>query len=174
MRRYETIYILRPTLSEDEVNEVVEGANSILTNDNGQIISLDKWGARTLAYLIQKETQGYFVYCDYATEPANVTEMERKFKIDESVMKYMTVKLADSIDSDGIDAARGEYEAAVVAAAEAEAEAEAAKEAEEQKESKPKVTEATKTSEDAKTSEATEATVESEEKSETKNEEKSD
>jgi len=180
MRRYETIYILRPTLSEDEVNEVVEGANSILTNDNGQIISLDKWGARTLAYLIQKETQGYFVYCDYATEPANVTEMERKFKIDESVMKYMTVKLADSIDSDGIDAARGEYEAAVVAAAEAEAEAEAAKEAEEQKESKPKVTEATKTSEAtktteaAKTSEATEATVESEEKSETKNEEKSD
>lgn len=159
MRRYETIYILRPTLSEDEVNEVVESANSILTNTKGQIISLDKWGLRTLAYLIQKETQGYYVYCDYATEPVNVTEMERRFRIDESVMKYMTVKLADSIDSDGIDAARGEYEAAVVAAAEAEAESEAAKEEEEQKKSKPTVTKTTETTE------ATEASEKSEEKS---------
>ena len=154
MRRYETIYILRPTLSEDEVNAVVESANSILNNDNGQIISLDKWGLRTLAYLIQKETQGYYVYCDFATEPGNVTEMERKFRIDESVMKYMTVKLADSIDTEGIEAARGEYEAAVVAAAEAEAEA--AKQEEEQTTSKPAVTKSTESTEKSADSEETE------------------
>ncbi len=128
MRRYETIYILRPTLSEDEVTEVIDGTNAILTTGNGQVISIDKWGLRTLAYLIKKETQGYYVYCDYATDPANVTEMERKFRIDESVMKYMTVKLADSISSEGVEAARGEYEAAIVAAAKAEEEAEAQKE----------------------------------------------
>ena len=50
MRRYETIYILRPTLSEDEVTAVIEGTNTILSTDDGQIISLDKWGLRTLAY----------------------------------------------------------------------------------------------------------------------------
>ncbi len=138
MRRYETIYILRPTLSEDEVTAVIDNANTIITSDGGQIISLDKWGLKTLAYLIKKETQGYYVYCDYATEPANVTEMERKFRIDESVMKYMTVKLADSIDDEGITAARGEYEAAVIAAAEAE---EAGKEETEQTETKAKATE---------------------------------
>ncbi len=124
MRRYETTYILRPTLSEDEVTAVIEATNSVLSGDNGQIIALDKWGVRTLAYLIQKETQGYYVYCDYATSPVNVSEMERKFRIDDSVMKYMTIKLSDSIDAEGVEAARGEYEAAVIAAAKAQEEAE--------------------------------------------------
>lgn len=133
MRRYETIYILRPTMSEDEVTAVIDNTNDILATDGGQIISLDKWGLRTLAYLIKKESQGYYVYCDYATDPANVTEMERKFRIDDSVMKYMTVKLADSINEEGIVAARGEYEAAVIAAAQAE---EANKQEEEQVEAK--------------------------------------
>ena len=147
MRRYETIYILRPTLSEDEVNTTIDSANSILKNDNGEIISFDKWGLRTLAYLIQKETQGYYVYCDYATEPGNVAEMERKFRIDESVMKYMTVKLADSIDKEGIEAARGEHEAAAIAAAEAEAEA--AKQEEEKDTPKPAPSEASEESDKA-------------------------
>ncbi len=124
MRRYETIYILRPTMSEDEVNAAIENTNAILTTDGGQVISLDKWGIRTLAYLIKKESQGYYVFCDYATDPANVSEMERKFRIDEAVMKYMTVKIADSISDEGVEAARGEYQAAIVAAEEAEKEAE--------------------------------------------------
>ncbi len=123
MRRYETIYILRPTLSEDEINSIIEGTNAILGTDAGQIITLDKWGLRKLAYLIKKESQGYYVFCDYATSPANVSEMERKFRIDDNVMKYMTVKLADSITEEGIEAARGEHEAAKAAKAAAEAEA---------------------------------------------------
>jgi small subunit ribosomal protein S6 len=152
MRRYETIYILRPTMSEDEVNAVIENTNSILNSGDGQTISLDKWGVRTLAYLIHKETQGYYVFCDYATESENVTEMERKFRIDDSVMKYMTIKLADSIDAEGIEVARGEYEAAVVAAAEAEAEA--AKQEDEARKPSSETTEA------AKTEEVTEASQE--------------
>jgi small subunit ribosomal protein S6 len=123
MRRYETIYILRPTLSEDEVNEVIEKANAILCTDGGEIIANDKWGLRKLAYLIKKETQGYYVFCDYGTPSANVTEMERIFRIDDAVMKYLTIKVTDSIDAEGIEAARNEYEAAKVAAAQAEEEA---------------------------------------------------
>ncbi|MBU1140170.1 MAG: 30S ribosomal protein S6, partial [Proteobacteria bacterium] len=80
MRRYETIYILRPTLSEDEINTIIENSSSIIRTGNGQIISVDKWGMRKLAYLIKKESQGFYVYCDYATDPANVAEMERKFR----------------------------------------------------------------------------------------------
>jgi small subunit ribosomal protein S6 len=145
MRRYETIYILRPTMSEDEVTAVIDNTNAVLTTDGGEVISLDKWGLRTLAYLIKKESQGYYVYCDYATDPANVTEMERKFRIDESVMKYMTVKLTDSINEEGIVAARGEYEAAVIAAAQAEEEA--SKQEEEQAEPKKEVAKTEKTAE---------------------------
>ncbi|MEN8199226.1 MAG: 30S ribosomal protein S6 [Thermodesulfobacteriota bacterium] len=128
MRRYETIYILRPTLSEDEVTATIEMANDVLSTDDGQVIALDRWGVRKLAYLIKKETQGYYVFCDYATAPDNVLEMERKFRIDDAVMKYLTVKVADTIDSEGIETARGAYEAAKVAAAEAEEEAEQAEE----------------------------------------------
>ncbi len=122
MRRYETIYILRPTLSEDEINTLIESTNTVLGTDAGQIISLDKWGLRKLAYLIKKEAQGYYIFCDYATDPKNVAEMERKFRIDDAVMKYMTVKLADSITEEEIEAARGEHEAAKAAAVAAEEE----------------------------------------------------
>jgi small subunit ribosomal protein S6 len=150
MRRYETIYILRPTMSEDEVTTLIDSTNAVLATDGGQVISLDKWGLRTLAYEVKKESQGYYVYCDYATDPANVTEIERKFRIDDSVMKYMTVKLADSIDEEGIVAARGEYEAAVIAAAQAE---EAKEQEEVQTEPKKEVTK----TEEAKTEETKEA-----------------
>jgi small subunit ribosomal protein S6 len=128
MRRYETIYILRPTSSEDEVTEVIEKTNAILCTGEGQIIAVDRWGLRQLAYLIKKETQGYYVCCDHATDPANVTEMERIFRIDDAVMKYMTIKIGDSIDTEGIESARGEYEAAKVAAAQAEDEGQAEEE----------------------------------------------
>ncbi len=121
MRRYETIFILRPTLSEDEINTIIENSNTIIGTGGGQTISLDKWGLRKLAYLIKKESQGYYVYCDYATDPANVAEMERKFRIDDTVMKYMTVKLADAITEEEIEAARGEHEAAKARAEAAEA-----------------------------------------------------
>ncbi|AGF79335.1 SSU ribosomal protein S6P [Desulfocapsa sulfexigens DSM 10523] len=123
MRRYETIYILRPTMSENEITAVIENTNTILGTEGGQMISLDKWGVRTLAYEIKKETLGYYVYCDYACDPDNVIEMERRFRIDDSVMKYMTVKLEESIDEEGIVSARGEYEAAAIAAAKRAAEA---------------------------------------------------
>jgi small subunit ribosomal protein S6 len=124
MRRYETIYILRPTLGEEEINKLVEKTNSILTSGDGEIITLDKWGLRKLAYLIKKESNGYYIFCDYGTEPENVTEMERKFRIDDAVMKYMTLKIADSIDAEGIETARGDYEAAKDAAARRAAEQE--------------------------------------------------
>ena len=158
MRRYETIYILRPTMNEDEINAVLENTNSILATDGGQMISLDKWGLRTLAYEVKKETQGYYIYCDYATNPANVSEMERKFRIDEAVMKYMTVKLTDSIDEEGIAAARNDYEAAIVAAAKAEEEASTQEETVTEDKKAPEAKKATEATDATKATDATEAT----------------
>ena len=155
MRRYETIYILRPTLSEDEVTEVIEKTNAILCTGEGQVIAVDRWGLRKLAYLIKKESQGYYVFCDHGTDPANVTEMERIFRIDDAVMKYMTVKVADVIDAEGIEAACGEYEAARVAAAVAEEEAHKEEEAPKQTEKPAEVKTADKP--EAKTADKPEA-----------------
>jgi small subunit ribosomal protein S6 len=106
MRRYETIFILRPNVGEDEINRVVENTTKIILDEKGSIIELEKWGMKKLAYLIKKESLGYYVYCDYAGTPAAVAEIERKFRIDDSVLKYLTIKTANSITEEGIQEAQ--------------------------------------------------------------------
>ena len=105
MRRYETIFILRPNAGEDEINRVVESTSQIILDEKGTIIEMDKWGMKKLAYLIKKESLGYYVYCDYAGTPAAVSEIERKFRIDDTVLKYMTIKTAKSITEEDIQEA---------------------------------------------------------------------
>lgn len=102
MRRYETIFILRPSLNEEQINTIVENSGSIITGDNGKIIELSRWGMKKLAYPIKKELQGFYVFCDYSGTPEAVAEMERKFRIDDAILRYMTVKTADSITDDEI------------------------------------------------------------------------
>ncbi len=104
MRRYETIFIIRPNVAEDEIEAVISKTNSIIEGDGGTIIKIDKWGLKKLAYLIKKESQGYYVYIDYGAIPASVTEMERIFRIDDKVLKYLTVKLDDSCDPEAVKA----------------------------------------------------------------------
>lgn len=122
MRRYETIYILRPSLGENEITTIIENTNQIITDVEGSIISLQKWGMKKLAYLIKKESQGYYVYVDYTATPEAVAEMERKFRIDDAVLKYLTVKLADAITAEQVAAAADEAEAKLAAKAEEDAE----------------------------------------------------
>jgi len=105
MRRYETIFILRPNVGEDEITRVIESTTKIILDQGGTIIELNKWGMKKLAYLIKKETLGYYVYCDFAGTPAAVTEIERKFRIDDSVLKYMTIKTEASISEEEIQEA---------------------------------------------------------------------
>ncbi len=102
MRRYETIYILRPSLNEEEINTIVDNSTAVITGDGGQIIELDRWGMKKLAYPIKKEIQGFYVYSDYSGTPEAVAEMERKFRIEDAVLRYMTIKTADVITEEEI------------------------------------------------------------------------
>ena len=102
MRRYETIFIIRPGAGEEEIKKIVETTSQIIVGDGGSIIELNRWGVKSLAYLIKKESLGYYVFCDYAGTPAAVAEIERKFRIDDAVLKYMTIKTADSITEEEI------------------------------------------------------------------------
>ena len=119
MRRYETIVILRPNSGEEEINRVIETTTGIITDEKGSIIELNKWGMKKLAYLIKKESLGYYVYFDYAATPAAVSEIERKYRIDDVVLKYMTIKTAAAITEEGVAEA-----VAAVSAREASAAAE--------------------------------------------------
>ena len=119
MRRYETIFIVRPNVAEDEIEAVINKTSSIIEGDGGTIIKIDKWGLKKLAYLIKKEAQGYYVHIDYAAIPASVSELERIFRIDDKVLKYLTVKLDDSCDPEAIMEELAEAESAKTAAEDA-------------------------------------------------------
>ncbi len=118
MRHYETTYILRPNLGEDQFTEIIERTNAIVTDDDGSIIDIDHWGIKKLAYEIKKETPGYYVYINYAAHGTTVSEIERIFRIDDRLLRYLTIKLADAIDEAGVEKAK-ELIAAEAAAAEA-------------------------------------------------------
>ncbi|MFZ5796967.1 MAG: 30S ribosomal protein S6 [Thermodesulfobacteriota bacterium] len=114
MRRYETTYILRPTLGEEQFSEIIERTNKIIKEDGGAVINLERWGTKKLAYEIKKEAFGHYIYFDYAALGSSVHEMERIFRIDDRVLRYLTVKLSDAIDEATI---ASETERAVATAA---------------------------------------------------------
>ena len=105
MRRYEMISIFRPGLGEDAVNAIVENTRKIIEDDQGTVISCTRWGMKKLAYPIKKEKQGLYYFYEYAASPAAISEIERKFRIDDGVLKYLTVKIADDISAEELDAA---------------------------------------------------------------------
>lgn len=104
MRHYETTYILRPNLGEEQFTEIIDRTNAIVTNDNGSVICLDRWGIKRLAFEINKEIQGYYVYLNYAAPGHTVDEIERIFRIDDRVLRYLTVKLGDVMNAEAIEA----------------------------------------------------------------------
>jgi len=122
MRRYELIYILRPSLGEEQINTITEYTTQNILDENGTIIDLNKWGMKKLAYNIKKESQGYYIYCEFAGSPAAVAEIERRFRIDDGVLKYLTIKTADFMTEEAIQQAIGESEAKKALAAQADEE----------------------------------------------------
>ena len=134
MRRYETFIICDPDISESQRAPVLDRVNEQIGQFNGFLVEADEWGSRKLAYLIKKKNRGYYVRFDYCGPSELVDEMERFFRIDDRVMKYMSVLADKEPDVEKIkeEMAAAEQqkkeaaEAAAAAAAAAAAEAEAA------------------------------------------------
>ena len=110
MRRYETILIAHADLSEDELSNLVTRYGAVVTGQKGVLINVERWGKRRLAYIIKKQTRGFYILIDYAGESAVVKELERNLKIDDKILKFMTV-LKDGV----VDAASLEKEIAEAA-----------------------------------------------------------
>ena len=98
MRRYETIFIVPVDLGNDELMELIERYKTIITDMKGTVVKIEKWGQRKLAYEIKKQTKGFYILIDFTAVSAVVTELERKFKIDDRILKFITVKRADKVD----------------------------------------------------------------------------
>ena len=93
MRRYETIIIIDPDLSAEGREPVLERVKDVIAQQGGYLAFIDDWGTRKLAYEIKKKERGYYVRFDFCGTGAVVDEIERFFRIDDRVLKYMTVLL---------------------------------------------------------------------------------
>jgi len=112
MRRYETIIIIDPDLSEEGRAPVLDRVTELIPQYDGTLIETDEWGAKRLAYEIKKKTRGFYVRMDYCGDGALVSEIERFFRIDDRVLKFMTVLLDKDVDPEKILAAIAQEKAA--------------------------------------------------------------
>ena len=102
MRRYETIIITDPDLSPEQRDPVLQRVSDVINQGGGFLALTDEWGARKLAYEIKKRARGYYIRFDFCGNGATVNEMERFFRIDDRVLKYMTVLLDKDADIEKI------------------------------------------------------------------------
>jgi small subunit ribosomal protein S6 len=111
LKRYEVVAIVKADLAEENINTIIDKASLIITERKGIIAKAEKWGKRRLAYEINKQKDGFYVFIDYAGDGSIVAEMERNFKIDDRILKFMTVTSQGSVTREGIDAEIAEAEA---------------------------------------------------------------
>jgi small subunit ribosomal protein S6 len=102
MRRYETITIVDPDLSEEDRLPLYGRIKDLIPQNGGFLVALDEWGNKKLAYEIKKKPRGYYIRLDYCGTGALVDEMERFFRIDDRVLKYMTIVLDKAADTESL------------------------------------------------------------------------
>jgi small subunit ribosomal protein S6 len=98
MRRYEMICIINPNLDAESLNEVVGKLSDIITKLKGYVLKIDEWGKKKLAYEVKQFDKGYYLMYDFCGDPDTVNTLERNLKLDERVLKYITVKIDDDVD----------------------------------------------------------------------------
>ena len=151
MRRYESVIILDPGLPDDDIRAFTDRYTELIRSYGGDIIRVDDWGLKRLAYLVKKREKGRYVFFDYGGVPALIEEMERQLKISEEVIKFLSVKLDEDFDLEAFkaeaEAKAQEAEAKAQEAARAKAAAAETPAPEAPPEEKPAVTEAAPTPE---------------------------
>ena len=93
MNQYETVFILTPVLSDDQMKEAVNKFKSVLTEVGAEIINEENWGLKKLAYPIEKKSTGFYVLIEFKAEPEKVITLETAYRRDERVLRYLTVKM---------------------------------------------------------------------------------
>ena len=93
LKNYETVFILNPVLSEDQMKDAVGQYEQLLKDTGAEIINKEIWGLRKFAYPIQKKSTGFYNLMEFKADPSAIASMETEFKRDERVMRFLTVAL---------------------------------------------------------------------------------
>ncbi len=104
MRRYETVWVVNGDLPDEEVQAVNDKFSRIISTQGGVLAGLEDWGRRKLAYKIKGAIRGYYMLADFAGSSEAVKELERNFRIDDRIIRYLTTKKSDQVDVEALQA----------------------------------------------------------------------
>ena len=93
MNQYETVFILTPVLSDEQMKETVAKFKKILTDNGAEIVNEETWGLKKMAYAIQKKSTGFYCLLEFKGEPTIVDILETGYRREEKVIRFQTVKL---------------------------------------------------------------------------------
>jgi small subunit ribosomal protein S6 len=119
MRRYESLWVVNGDLPDEEVKSAIDKFSKIISSQGGTLVGLDEWGRRKLSYKIQGTIRGYYVLADFAGTSETVKELERNYRIDDRIIRFLTTKKSDKVN---LEALQAEIAAKAKAAAPAEPE----------------------------------------------------
>lgn len=98
IKEYETIYVLRSDVDAETAERIQSRVGDAIEREQGKIVKVESWGRRRLAYPIGKQRRGVYVYVKYVGGGGLVAEIERNLKLQDAVMKFMTVQTSDEVD----------------------------------------------------------------------------
>ena len=93
MKNYETVFILNPDLSDDQAKDTVEKFVKVLKKAKADVINIEQWGLKRMAYPIQNKSTGFYNLLEFAAAPETINALETEFRRDESVMRFLTTVL---------------------------------------------------------------------------------
>ena len=101
MRIYEELFIIKPDAPDEEVDAFVEQLRTQLTSAGATVDKIDKWGKRRLAYRVDKYREGTYVLFQFTAEPETVKELERRLRVSDLVLKFLTVRIDETLEAPG-------------------------------------------------------------------------
>lgn len=97
MRIYEVMFIVRPELPEEELDRLISQFEGVVTSTGGVVQKAEKWGRRRLAYEVRRQREGQYILFTVESPPATVREFERRLKVSDQVLKFLTVRVDEEL-----------------------------------------------------------------------------
>ena len=97
MRIYEELFIVRPDATDEEIDPVIEQLKGVVTSHGGTVEKAEKWGVRRLAYRVQKRAEGHYILLQFTATPDTVHEIERRLRVQDMVLKFITVRIDEKL-----------------------------------------------------------------------------
>lgn len=92
-RNYETVFILTPVLSDVQMKDTVDKFVNLLKEEGADVVNVENWGLKKMAYTIQKKTTGFYIMVEFKADPTIIRKFELEFRRDEKVMRFLTTVL---------------------------------------------------------------------------------